>query len=118
MKKEEYVPMPELHPDDVVDELSRTAEGRHLLYHAVMFDDVCAVISNTEGVRQETKEQVLASLEHISGPGEAMSYYAFCMHMAEVRGVVPDQKGFDIILKAMSDAGDAMPITEPPEYFH
>lgn len=110
--------MRQLDSEDVIEQLTRTAVGRHLLHHAVMIDDVRVVIKDASGVDQETKEQVLASLDHIADPGEAVSYFAFCMHLAELRGAIADQKGFDRILQAMNDAGPKMPILEPATVVH
>lgn len=117
-KMSEQHAMPQFTSEDVIEELTRTALGRHLLHHAIMIDDVRAVIRKAKDVEEETKEQVLAGLDHIADPGEAVSYFAFCVHMAELRGGIPDRDGFDTILKAIGDAGERMPIIEPSTTVH
>lgn len=103
---------------DFVEVLTRSLLGRACLGLTVQYDDVVSVISSATDAAQETREQVLASITHIASPGEMISYFAFCMHMAELKEVIEDEEGYRAIIKAMGDSGDKMPISKPPEQMH
>lgn len=99
---------------EAAERLAATPEGRTLMAHYVAVQDLEQVIRGAPGVSAETCSQVIAGIRSYTGESDGASCYLVGMILAELREVIPDKVGFNVIIRAVRDAGDRLPVIAHP----